>query len=110
MNQPRYTLSTVSAAVTSPVIARLAFVLLLVVAGSEHSFADIDNDAIASGFYAGNQVDSNIASASVPVVPGAPALVITKVATPDTNVRLAHPSPTHTQFEIPATRLLPISH
>ena len=86
MNQPRYTRSTVSAAVTSPVIARLAFVLLLVVAGSEHSFADIDNDAIASGFYAGNQVDSNIASASVPVVPGAPALVITKVATPDTNV------------------------
>jgi Domain of unknown function DUF11 len=86
MNQPRYTISTAKTATARPVVVRLACVLLMAVAGSEPGFADIDNDAVATGYYNGNPVDSNIASASVAVVPGAPALVITKVATPDTDV------------------------
>jgi large repetitive protein len=86
MNQPRYTISTVKFAMTSPVIVRLAFVLLMAVAGSECAFATIDNDATATGTYNGQPVNSNTASVQVDVVPAAPALVVTKVATPDTNV------------------------
>jgi large repetitive protein len=86
MNQLRYTISTVKMTMARPVFVRLAFVLLMAVAGSEQSFADITNDATASGFYNGNPVDSNVASAAVAVVTGAPALEVTKVATPDTNV------------------------
>jgi Domain of unknown function DUF11 len=86
MNQPRYSISTVKSAMTSPVIVRLAFVLLVAVAGSERAFATIDNDATATGIYNGQPVNSNTDSVQVIVVPAAPALVVTKVATPDTNV------------------------
>lgn len=86
MNQPRFTISTVKGATTRPVVARLAFVLLMVVAGSKPVFATIDNDATATGFYNGVPVNSNVASVQVNVVPAAPALVVTKVASPDVNV------------------------
>jgi large repetitive protein len=86
MNQPRYSISTVKAATARPVVVRLAFVLLMTVAGSEPVFATIDNDATATGLYNGQPVVSNTASVQVNVVPAAPALVVTKVATPDTDV------------------------
>jgi hypothetical protein len=86
MNQLRYTISTVKQTMARPVIVRLAFVLLMAVAGSERALAKIENDATATGFYNGNPVDSNTAHAEVDVVPSAPALTVTKVATPDTNV------------------------
>jgi hypothetical protein len=86
MNQSRYTISTAKGAKTRPVSVRLAFVLLMVVAGSTPSFATIDNDATATGFYNGQPVDSNVATVHVDVVPAAPGLLVTKVATPDTDV------------------------
>lgn len=86
MNQPRTTISTVKRASTSPVVARLTFVLLLVVAGSKSSFAEIENDATATGFYNGNPVNSNTDHVEVIVAPTAPALLVTKTASPDTNV------------------------
>jgi hypothetical protein len=86
MNQLRYTISTVKRTTARPVVVRLAFVLLMAVAGSKPSFAEIVNDATANGFYNGNPVISNTARAEVEVVPAAPALVVTKVATPDTDV------------------------
>jgi hypothetical protein len=86
MNQLRYTISTARRTAARPVVVRLAFVLLMAVAGSASSSAEIVNDATANGFYNGNPVNSNTARAEVEVVPSAPALVVTKVATPDTNV------------------------
>jgi large repetitive protein len=86
MNQPRYRISTVKTATARAVVVRLAFTLLMTVAGSELAFATIDNDATATGLYNGQPVVSNTASVQVNVVPAAPALVVTKVATPDTNV------------------------
>jgi uncharacterized repeat protein (TIGR01451 family) len=86
MNQPRYTISTVNRTMARPAFVRLAFVLLMVVAGSKPSFATIDNDATATGLYNGLPVNSNTDSVQVNVVPAGPALVVTKVATPDTNV------------------------
>lgn len=86
MNQLRYTISTVNRTTARPVVVRLILVLLMAVAGSELAFAKIENDATATGFYNGSPVDSNVAHAEVDVVPGAPALTISKVATPDTNV------------------------
>jgi uncharacterized repeat protein (TIGR01451 family) len=86
MNQPRFTINTAKAAITRPVIAVTALVLLLVTAGSESAFATIDNDATATGIYNGQPVVSNTASVQVDVAPAAPALVVTKTATPDTDV------------------------
>jgi hypothetical protein len=86
MNQPRYTISTVKWTAARPVAVRLAFVLLMAVAGSGHGLAAIVNDATANGIYNGNPVVSNTARAEVEVVPAAPALIVTKLATPDTNV------------------------
>ncbi len=86
MNPPRHTISKASWTMTRPVVVRLAFLLLMLAAGSEPSFATIDNDATATGTYAGLPVISNTASVQVSVTPAAPALVVTKTATPDTNV------------------------
>ncbi len=60
--------------------------LLVLLAGTSSAFATIDNSATASGTYGGNAVVSNTADVSVNVTPSAPALVVTKIATPDTNV------------------------
>jgi hypothetical protein len=86
MNLLRSTVSSAKRTTARPAVGLLAFAGLLVVAGSEPAFPAIENDAIASGFYDGNQVDSNVAHAEVDVVPAAPALLVTKVATPDTDV------------------------
>jgi large repetitive protein len=86
MNQTRYTLSKGKRTMARMAVVRLAFMLLITVAGSHRSFAAIVNDAVAIGTYAGQPVVSDIASASVDVTNAAPALLISKVATPDTNV------------------------
>jgi uncharacterized repeat protein (TIGR01451 family) len=86
MNQPRCIINTVRTAMARPAVAGLSLVLLMVVAGSEPAFATIDNDATATGFYNSQPVVSNTASVQVIVTPAAPALVVTKTATPDTDV------------------------
>jgi large repetitive protein len=86
MKQTRYNISNNKRTIARLAVVRLAFILLTTVAGSHRSFATIDNDAVATGTYAGQPVISNTASASVDVTNAAPALLITKVATPDTNV------------------------
>ncbi len=86
MNQPCRTMSKHKRTITPQVVVRLAFALLFGAAGAGHAFATIDNTAIANGIYAGQPVASNPATVSVSVVPSAPALVVTKTATPDTNV------------------------
>jgi large repetitive protein len=65
---------------------RLALLLLMCVAGTKTTFAAIENSATANGFYAGNPVQSNTVLETVLVTPGNANLVVTKVATPDTNV------------------------
>lgn len=86
MNLLRYTINTVERTTARPVVVRSALVLLMAVAGSESALAKIENDATATGFYAGNPVVSNLAHAEVDVVPADPQLTVTKIATPDTNV------------------------
>jgi hypothetical protein len=86
MNQPCYTISTVITTIARPAIARLACVLLMGVAGSNFAFATIDNDATATGTYNGLPVNSNTATVQVDVAPSAPALLVTKTASPDTDV------------------------
>jgi large repetitive protein len=86
MNQPRYSINTVKRTLARPAIVRLAFIVLMGVVASDPSFATIDNSATASGTYAGQPVTSNTVEVHVSVTPAAPALVITKSATPDTNV------------------------
>jgi large repetitive protein len=86
MNQPRYSISTVKWTMTRPVMVRLAFVLLMAVAGSGQALATIDNEAKAVGTYNSLPVESDTVTVQVNVVPGAPALVVTKTATPDTDL------------------------
>jgi large repetitive protein len=86
MNQPRFTISKAKKTMARPVVVRLALLLLVVAAGSKQVFATIDNDATATGTYAGQPVVSNTDSEQITVTPAGPALVVTKVATPDTNV------------------------
>jgi large repetitive protein len=86
MNQPCRTISKHKKTTAQKVVVRLALVFLIGAAGAEHALATIDNTAIANGTYAGQPVASNPATVSVSVVPSAPALLVTKTATPDTNV------------------------
>jgi large repetitive protein len=86
MNQPCRTKSKHKRTIAQQAVVRLSFALLFGVAGTEHAFATIDNTAIATGTYAGQPVASDPITVNVTVAPSAPALVVTKTATPDTNV------------------------
>jgi large repetitive protein len=86
MNHPCHAISKHKWTSARPAVVRLALALLLGVAGTERAFATIDNTATAAGIYAGQPVVSDPATVSVAVVPAGPALLVTKVASPDTNV------------------------
>jgi large repetitive protein len=86
MKQPRYSINMLQRTAARPVAVHLAFLVLISVAGAQSALAFIENTATASGDYLGNTVTSNASAVQVPVVPSAPALEVTKVASPDTNV------------------------
>jgi large repetitive protein len=86
MNLPRHIITPRLRTASSPVAVRLAFFVGLCVAGAEPAIASIDNTATANGTYNGNPVVSNVVTVNVTVAPAAPALVVTKIASPDTNV------------------------
>ena len=86
MNLFRHSIGIVSKTATPRVAVLLAFVMHVVVAGTGTAYAEIDNTAIAAGTYNGSPVTSNTATVSVTVAPAAPALEITKTATPDSDV------------------------
>jgi large repetitive protein len=86
MNHSGHALSKHKWTPARPAAVRLAFALLLGVAGTEQALATIDNTATAAGTYAGQPVVSDPVTVSVSVVPAGPALLVTKSATPDTNV------------------------
>jgi large repetitive protein len=86
MNLPRHSKSTVVQTATPQVAVLMTFMVLAMVAGTEHAFATIDNTATAAGDYNGDPVTSNTAAVAVDVAPALPSLEVTKVATPNSNV------------------------
>lgn len=86
MNQLRHSTSIVKTTKTRPVFVGFTSMVLWAVAGVEPSSAKIINDATATGIYNGQPVNSNTSTVEVDVVPAGPALVVTKTATPDTEV------------------------
>lgn len=66
--------------------AFMAALLLGVVLQGNLAFATIDNTAIASGTYAASSVVSPSSSVSVTVAPAAPSMLVTKTASPNTNL------------------------
>ena len=86
MNLPRHSKSTVVQTATRPVAVLVAFMVLATVAGTAPAFAAIDNTATANGTPSSGTLVPPTASASVPVAPALPKLVVTKVATPNSNV------------------------
>jgi large repetitive protein len=86
MTQNCYSISKVRRTAAPAAAVHLALFALVAVAVARPAFATIDNTASAAGTYNGNPVVSNTAAVSVTVTPAAPAIVVTKVATPDTNV------------------------
>jgi large repetitive protein len=71
---------------TSRFAVTAVFAVALAAAGFSPARAAIDNTATASGFYDTTPVNSLPSSETVPVAPSTPALVVSKVATPDINV------------------------
>jgi large repetitive protein len=86
MNHPRHSIGTVFRTAARPAAVQMAFIVLLSVAGAGVAFATIDNTATVNGTYNGNPVPPASDTVNVPVSPASSALVVTKVATPDTNV------------------------
>jgi uncharacterized repeat protein (TIGR01451 family) len=86
MNQLRHSTSIVKTTKTRPVFVGFTSMVLWAVAGVEPGSAKIINDAIATGLYNGQPVNSNTASVGVDVTPAGPALVVTKTASPDADV------------------------
>lgn len=86
MTLSRHSIGTVLKTATSRFAVILAFMVTCGVAGTNFAHATIDNTATAAGDYGGNPVLSDPASVSVDVAPAQPALEITKVASPDSNV------------------------
>jgi large repetitive protein len=86
MNHSRHTISTVWKTAARPAAVVLAFNVLVAVAGIRTASATIDNTATAAGDYNGDPVTSNTAAVSVDVSPAQPGLVVSKVASPNTNV------------------------
>jgi large repetitive protein len=86
MTLPRHALNTVLKTAARPAAVCTAAMVFVAVAGMEPAFATIDNTARATGTFRGNPVVSNTVTVNVQVSPAAPALQISKVATPDTNV------------------------
>jgi large repetitive protein len=66
--------------------AFMAALLLGVVLQANFAFATIDNVATASGTYASAPVLSPSSSVSVTVAAGAPSMLVTKTASPNTNL------------------------
>ena len=66
--------------------AFMAALLLGVVIQTSLAHATIDNTAIASGTYAATSVTSPPSSVSVTVVASAPSMLVTKTASPNTNL------------------------
>jgi large repetitive protein len=86
MKQTRHSIQARLRAVSRKGAARLAYCACVAVAGADLSWATIDNAATATGSYGGNPVTSGTVTASVPVSSGGPALVVTKTASPDSNL------------------------
>jgi large repetitive protein len=86
MKHPTQSRSTANVTAIRPVAVTAALSVLLAVVGAPFAFASIDNTATANGFYGSTPVASPDATESVPVAPTAPSLVVTKIATPDSNV------------------------
>ena len=66
--------------------ALVVFLMFVVLAGSQTALATIDNIATGTATYNGNPVISDPVSASVPVAPAAPSLLVTKLADDTTDV------------------------
>jgi large repetitive protein len=86
MNHSCHSIGTVFRTATRPVAVPLAFLVLVSVAGAEPAFAALENTATVTGEYNGLPVPTASDSLSVPVSASGPALEVTKVGTPDTNV------------------------
>jgi large repetitive protein len=86
MNHSCHSTGTVFKTATRPVAVSLAFMVLVGAAGVQPAFSAIENTARGSATYNGTTIRTAPVTVSVPVAPGVPTLLVTKVATPDTNV------------------------
>jgi large repetitive protein len=86
MNAPHTTLKQVSPGTIRRVPAFMAALVLGVVLQGNLAHATIDNVATASGTYAAAPVVSPSSSVSVTVAAGAPSMLVTKTASPNTNL------------------------
>lgn len=86
MNPSRHSMSTVRKTAVPKVAVILAFNVLVLAAGMTPACATIDNTATAAGVYNATPVQSNPVTVKVGVAPAAPALQVTKLATPSSNV------------------------
>jgi large repetitive protein len=86
MKHSSHTRSTAKMTAIRKVAVIAVFFVFPAVAGVRSAVASIDNTATANGDYQGTPVSSPDATVNVPVAPAAPAMVVTKIAVPDTNV------------------------